>query len=131
MTATSTATSAAETVHLELPPEPRYVRMARLVGAGLANELGLDLDRLDDVRLAIGEACSLAVQSGAARVILDFGLGESSLDIVVEAAVAGDVPDLGDEAALTEQILSVACSAHELSRSDSGWQLRMTFDGGS
>jgi anti-sigma regulatory factor (Ser/Thr protein kinase) len=130
MTATASPRSAAETVHLELPPEPRYIRMARLVGAGLANELGLDLDRLDDVRLAIGEACSLAVQAGAARVILDFGLGDSSLDIVVEASVAGEVPDLGDEADLTEQILSVACSAHELSRSDTGWQLRMRFDGG-
>ena len=54
--------------HVTLPPQPRYIRIARLVGVGLANELGFGVDRLDDVRLAIGEACGFAVQIGASEV---------------------------------------------------------------
>ena len=54
-----------------LPPQPRFIRVARLVAAGLANELGFGVDRLDDVRLAIGEACALAVQVGARDVSAD------------------------------------------------------------
>jgi anti-sigma regulatory factor (Ser/Thr protein kinase) len=50
-----------DAVGLNLPPQSRYIRIARLVGAGLANELGFGVDRLDDVRLAIGEACTRAV----------------------------------------------------------------------
>lgn len=49
------------TVRLEFSPEPAHVRTARLVGVAVARKAGLPEDRLDEVRLAIGEACGRAV----------------------------------------------------------------------
>jgi anti-sigma regulatory factor (Ser/Thr protein kinase) len=49
------------TVRLEFSPEPAHVRTARLVGVAVARRAGLPEERLDEVRLAIGEACGRAV----------------------------------------------------------------------
>lgn len=49
------------TVHLAFSPDPAYVRTIRLVAAAVARRAGVADELLDEVRLAIGEACSRAV----------------------------------------------------------------------
>ena len=49
------------TVHLSFSPSPAHVRTARLVGVAVARRAGVADATLDEVRLAIGEACSRAV----------------------------------------------------------------------
>lgn len=49
------------TVRLEFTPAPAHVRTARLVGVAVARRAGVSEEVLDEVRLAIGEACSRAV----------------------------------------------------------------------
>jgi anti-sigma regulatory factor (Ser/Thr protein kinase) len=49
------------TVRLSFSPEPAHVRTARLVGVAVARRAGVAEDLLDEVRLAVGEACSRAV----------------------------------------------------------------------
>src|SRR5690349_7743497 len=49
------------TVHLSFTPDPAYVRTIRLVAAAVARRAGVADDLLDEVRLAIGEACTRAV----------------------------------------------------------------------
>ena len=49
------------TVHLSFSPDPAYVRTVRLVAAAVARRAGVPDDILDEVRLAIGEACTRAV----------------------------------------------------------------------
>jgi anti-sigma regulatory factor (Ser/Thr protein kinase) len=49
------------TVRLEFSPEPAHVRTVRLVGVAVARRAGVIDDQLDEVRLAIGEACARAV----------------------------------------------------------------------
>ena len=46
-------------VMLTVPAEPAYVRAVRLVAASLAADLGFDVERLEDVRVAVDELCSL------------------------------------------------------------------------
>ena len=48
-------------VHLRFSALPAHVRTARLVAATVARRAGVDDDLLDEVRLAVGEACSRAV----------------------------------------------------------------------
>jgi anti-sigma regulatory factor (Ser/Thr protein kinase) len=50
------------TVTLRLPPSAAHVRTARLVAAAMARRSGVDDDLLDEVRLAVGEACARAVR---------------------------------------------------------------------
>lgn len=49
------------TVALRFTALPAHVRTARLVAAALARRTGIDEGVLDEVRLAVGEACSRAV----------------------------------------------------------------------
>ena len=52
---------AMSTVHLAFTPDPAYVRTVRLVAAAVARRAGVSDEVLDEVRLAIGEACTRAV----------------------------------------------------------------------
>ncbi|MBY8881402.1 ATP-binding protein [Actinacidiphila acidipaludis] len=49
------------TVELLFSAQPEHVRTARLVAAAVARRAGVDEAALDEVRLAVGEACSRAV----------------------------------------------------------------------
>jgi hypothetical protein len=120
-----------EAVTLSLPAQSRFIRLARLVGAGLANDLGIDLDGLDDVRLAIGEACGLAAQFGATAIDLRFSLVDSTL--VVSGGGSADGRTDGQPGAddgqvrLVRQILDVACAQHELTVDSSGLSFSLSF----
>ncbi|WP_203861219.1 ATP-binding protein [Plantactinospora mayteni] len=48
-------------VRLSFTPAPVHVRTARLVGVAVARRAGVPEELLDEVRLAIGEACARAV----------------------------------------------------------------------
>jgi anti-sigma regulatory factor (Ser/Thr protein kinase) len=49
------------TVRLEISPTPAHVRTARLVAVAVARQSGVLEALLDEIRLAVGEACSRAV----------------------------------------------------------------------
>jgi serine/threonine-protein kinase RsbW len=49
------------TVEVAFTPLPAHVRTARLVATAVARRSGVDESLLDEVRLAVGEACSRAV----------------------------------------------------------------------
>ncbi len=49
------------TVRLSFSPDPAYVRTVRLVASAVARQAGVPDELLDEVRLAIGEACTRAV----------------------------------------------------------------------
>jgi anti-sigma regulatory factor (Ser/Thr protein kinase) len=51
------------TVELSFTPLPAHVRTARLVATAVARRSGVDEPLLDEVRLAVGEACSRAVEA--------------------------------------------------------------------
>jgi anti-sigma regulatory factor (Ser/Thr protein kinase) len=55
------------TVELLLSPLPIHVRTARLIGVAAARRAGLGAEVLDELRLAVGEACSRAVALHAAH----------------------------------------------------------------
>lgn len=50
------------TVELSFSPLPAHVRTARLVATAVARRSGVDETLLDEMRLAVGEACSRAVE---------------------------------------------------------------------
>jgi serine/threonine-protein kinase RsbW len=51
------------TVELEIPPRSAYVRVVRLAFTMLARQAQFDEDRVDDLKIAISEACTNAVLS--------------------------------------------------------------------
>ncbi|GGM73472.1 anti-sigma regulatory factor [Thermopolyspora flexuosa] len=51
------------TVELTFSALPAHVRTARLIATAVARRAGVSEDLLDEVRLAVGEACSRAVEA--------------------------------------------------------------------
>jgi anti-sigma regulatory factor (Ser/Thr protein kinase) len=73
-------------LELLLPPKPAYVRVARHAVAALATMHGLADELVDDVKLAVSEACTKAVLTNAEVQAED---GEPP-PIVVAAAADGE-----------------------------------------
>ena len=48
-------------IEITIPPRSVYVAVVRLAVASLARNAGLDEDRVDDLRIAVSEACTNAV----------------------------------------------------------------------
>jgi len=84
------------TVRLEFSPTPAHVRTARLVAAAVARRSGVGGVLLDEIRLAVGEACSRAVGVHRAHGCQDLIFLELSdgprFTIVVTDAAPSDTP---------------------------------------
>jgi serine/threonine-protein kinase RsbW len=48
-------------VSIKIPAKPDYVGVARLVVSGVANRMGFSYDDIEDVKLAVAEACTNSV----------------------------------------------------------------------
>ena len=53
-------------VELRLPAESAYVAVLRMTTAGLAARLDFTLDDIEDLRMAVGEACALVLENADA-----------------------------------------------------------------
>ena len=49
-------------VELKIPSKPEYVGVARLTILGVASRMPFSYDEVEDIRLAVGEACTTAVE---------------------------------------------------------------------
>lgn len=50
-----------EIVKINLPSKPEHVAIARLTASVLANQCGFDIEDIEDIKVAVGEACNNAV----------------------------------------------------------------------
>nr|MDT0660112.1 ATP-binding protein [Micromonospora sp. DSM 115978] len=107
------------TVRLSFSPAPVHVRTARLVGVAVARRAGVAEELLDEVRLAIGEACARAVALHRQYGLADLVLVEMSDDNAYTVRVIDRAPveaglgiaalppdELADES-LTDEALTV------------------------
>ena len=53
-------------VELRLPAQSAYVSVLRMTTAGLAARLDFTLDDIEDLRIAVGEACALLLEHASA-----------------------------------------------------------------
>jgi len=142
------AVSAPAPVVLRFAPMPEHVRTARLIAVALARRAGVEDGLLDEVRLAVGEACSRAVglHRGMAEpqpvvVRLDDSAGSFGvevLDVIPTHPAAADAEakpaDLMDSEAVDEvsgemglAVLAGLVEDLEVSLTEQGGQIRMRW----
>jgi serine/threonine-protein kinase RsbW len=86
-------------LELEIPASPEFIAIARLVVASLASERrALADDRIDDLKLAVSEACTNAIEAhGAADTIEHVRIrvweGDERLEVSVEDQGSGFDPE--------------------------------------
>jgi anti-sigma regulatory factor (Ser/Thr protein kinase) len=131
------------TVELLFSAQPEHVRTARLVAAQVARRAGVEEASLDEVRLAVGEACSRAVglhrSNGVeepVRVLLTEEEKKFSIEVVDEvpgAASGGAGPDADDPAGPEDEgemglaVISGLVDDVEVLDGEHGGVIRMTW----
>lgn len=55
--------AAPQTVELRIPARPEWVALARMAAATVANRLSFSIEEIEDVKLAVTEACNAAIQN--------------------------------------------------------------------
>lgn len=128
------------TVELRFSALPEHVRTARLVAAAVARRAGVDESVLDEVRLAVGEACSRAVGlhqrvgvEGAVRVALTDQEKRFLIEVEDEAGPIG-LPaegqadgDDADEDALGLAVITGLVEDVEVTSGAEGGLIRMSW----
>ncbi|MGH7728189.1 MAG: ATP-binding protein [Vulcanimicrobiaceae bacterium] len=59
------------TVELQIPIKPEWVAVARLAVAAIANRLPFSVEEIEDLKLAIAEACTICIQQAEASEAID------------------------------------------------------------
>lgn len=74
-----------DTVSLRLPADSAYLAVLRTAAAGLASRLNFTLDDIEDLRIAVDEACAMLLPRAAEGATLDctFELKGDELDVAV------------------------------------------------
>jgi serine/threonine-protein kinase RsbW len=107
-------------VGLVFPARGDLVVLARLVTSAISARAGFDIEDLEDLRLAVGELCLLAMQGNDSHygdLQLEFVVASDSIDIsctLSDAApsLSGRSPESVEAAQLSEQILAALVDEH-------------------
>jgi serine/threonine-protein kinase RsbW len=109
---------AAGRIELALPPDSRYMRLARLMASGVATSCGLPLEEVEDFRIAVDELCATLIEMGDGDPVrLEFQLTGDALVVVGTTAAARHEVIDDDRLSLSRQILDVVTDGHGLERS--------------
>jgi serine/threonine-protein kinase RsbW len=100
-------------VRLSVPASLEYVRIVRLTGSGVASRLGFDIEEIENLRVALDELASLAIDAAAGGELeVSFFATDTELRITGRAPVANGA-GVGVEE-LTAQILKAVIDDYEL-----------------
>jgi serine/threonine-protein kinase RsbW len=134
------------TVELEIPARPEYIGLVRLVVSSLASvRRELADERIDDLKLAVSEACTNAIEAHDAlmsyeRVVVRWAEGDDRLEVQIDDRGEGFDPDslpehppvtdpdrLNFERGLGIPLIRTLVDEVEFSTSDTGTSVRMVM----
>jgi len=99
-------------IELRIPPDPAYVRVARLAAGDMGGRVGFSVDEIDDLRLAVDEVCSILI--GAGGHVIELRMQAQARNLVIE----GSTPNAANEIApsdLSEMLIRALVDACEFS----------------
>lgn len=75
-------------IEMTVPAKPEYVGIIRLTASGVANRIGFSYDEIEDIKVAISEACTNAVnhaykQEEEGKMTVGFGVYADRLEMMV------------------------------------------------
>jgi serine/threonine-protein kinase RsbW len=109
--------NALETMKLQIPSQAHYVATARLTVSSVANNAGFDIEAIEDIKVAVSEACTNILKHGGVGENYQYSItctvDEKSLKVVVEDEGKGfnlgeyKEPDTFDAEKVTEGGLGI------------------------
>jgi serine/threonine-protein kinase RsbW len=75
-------------IEVKMPAKPEYVGVIRLTLSGIATRMGYAYEEIEDLKIAVSEACTNAVQHAykdntGGEIIVGFGIYETKLEIMI------------------------------------------------
>ena len=90
-----------ETIKMEIASNPQYVSDIRLTTSGIANKIGFCLEDIEDIKVAVSEACTNAIKHSLDnKFSVEYTIFENGLTITIIDSGKGydvdsiDVPNL-------------------------------------
>jgi len=116
------------TVEVAFSALPIHVRTARMITKAVALRSGVDDPLLDEVRLAVGEACSRAVEAHQKHcpeepVVLNLTDGKGRFSV----SVSDRVPDEPEEDGLSMAVIKGLADELEIVSSENGTTISMSW----
>lgn len=68
---------------LELPTSPAFVGTARMFAASLSRRFGCDQASVEDIKLAVSEACTMAMGNGRESITLTVTVDEPRIEFTI------------------------------------------------
>ncbi|SDQ08592.1 ATP-binding protein [Quadrisphaera sp. DSM 44207] len=137
MAAADGSSTPADRVELRVPADPAYLAVLRTATAGLAARLDLTLDEIEDLRIAVDEACALVLgeagEDGATRarpgdtLLATFDLGPDGLSV----QVSGPAQDLPSRSSFAWAVLEALVGSLHTGVDDEGRRSIRLEHGGS
>jgi hypothetical protein len=91
-------TAGEQDFRLQLAPEASLIVTARLFASGLARLSGCGEERVEDVKLAVSEACAFALSGGESSHSLTVDVHKDAHRLTFEVGPAPDAPPGGPDA---------------------------------
>ncbi|HEV8338965.1 MAG TPA: ATP-binding protein [bacterium] len=83
----SEAQTSPERVAMTIPSRAEYVGVVRLAAAAIAGRMAFGYDEVEDLKVAVSEACSEAILNGGSEVEIQFAVGPDRLEVQVAGGV--------------------------------------------
>lgn len=119
----------ADLISVSVPARAEFLHVFRAVVTGVAARMDFPYDSIDDLRIAVDEACAHLLRAGAPASFLTLRITSSSGELDIEArsdARPPAWPPPGFEGSLTWQILSALTDDARFERVDEAPALRFT-----
>ena len=118
-----------DVVELRVPADPAYLTVIRTASAGLAARLDLTLDEIEDLRIAVDEACALLIAHtthDGESLLAEFTIRPGALDVHVR----GPARTLPDRDSFAWSVLEALVGEVETGATDEGCWIRLSHTGG-
>jgi serine/threonine-protein kinase RsbW len=113
---------------LRLPAETAYVSVLRMTTAGIAARLDFTLDDIEDLRIAVGEACALVLDGADPDGSLQASYLVGDDELTVQIAADGAAAVEPDRDSFAWQVLSALCTRIETDSSAGRHAISLTVD---
>jgi serine/threonine-protein kinase RsbW len=118
MTSSESQRPDGDAVEVRIPADVVYVSTLRLTAASLAARCDLTIDDIEDLRLAVDEACALLLPHAAANSTLDARFQLTAGRLSVDTSVATDEAAEPDRSGFAWTVLGALASSVDVRKAD-------------
>jgi serine/threonine-protein kinase RsbW len=126
MTSSDTRSPDGDAVEVRIPSDVLYVSTLRLTAASLAARCDLTIDDIEDLRLAVDEACALLLPHASAGSTLDARFELAAGRLEVATSVQTDEQAEPDRSGFAWTVLGALATAVEVSNHDGRLTISVT-----